>query len=57
MAGTNVVSVFLDFWNPELTNEQKVPAIIHMIDRLEREYGYDFGYILPNENKKEADNG
>lgn len=47
IASTNTRQVFEHFYNDALTNEDKVPAITHMLYKLREEYGCDFCYIQP----------
>jgi hypothetical protein len=53
MAVTDTQSVYIDFWNDALTNEQKVPAITYMLYQLAQNNGVKFRYIQiikPKEN-------
>jgi hypothetical protein len=52
IAATDVKQVYDHFWNDALSNEDKVPAITHMLYRLKEQYGYDFGYLQPKRNEK-----
>jgi hypothetical protein len=59
-ASTDTRQVYEHFWNNALTNEQKVPAITHMLYQLEVENGGKFGYIQqtkPEDNGKEYGTG
>ena len=47
VAYTDTRQVYDHFWNDALTNEDKVPAITHMLYQLKQEYGFDFGYLQP----------
>lgn len=50
IAGTDDEIVHRHFWNDTLSNEDKAPAILHMLKQLHDVYGFKFGYILPNKN-------
>jgi hypothetical protein len=45
MAVTDTQSVYNDFWNDALTDEQKVPAVSHMLNQLAQNNGVKFRYI------------
>ena len=48
MAATDIRQVYEHFWNNALSNEDKVPAITHMLYQLRQEYGCDFQYLQPS---------
>ena len=48
VATTDTRKVYEHFWNLLISNEDKVPAISHMLYRLKEEYGEEFRYIQPN---------
>jgi hypothetical protein len=51
VADTNTESAYKDFWSEKLTNEQKVPAITHLLYCLSQYNGGEtYNYIQPNEN-------
>lgn len=43
--GTDTVQVYDRFWNILLSDEDRVPAITHMLYRLGQQYGMTFRYI------------
>lgn len=53
MAGTDTDQVYEHFWNTLLRNDDKVPAITHMLYRLGQENDATFRYIMAD--KENAD--
>lgn len=47
MAITDTKQVYDHFWNDALSDDDKVPAITHMLYRLQLENGWKFRYIQP----------
>lgn len=56
MAATDTKQVYEHYWNDALSNEDKVPAISHMLYQLKEQYGSDFSFIQPNK-KTASDEG
>jgi hypothetical protein len=49
-ADTDTESLHKDYWNKELSREQKVGSIQAMLNHLELAYGHRFRIISPFEN-------
>jgi hypothetical protein len=47
MAVTDTRQVYEHYWNDALSNDDKVPAITHMLVRLSEQYGGVFSFIQP----------
>lgn len=54
IAVTDTQSVYNDFWDDALTNEQKVPAITHMLYQLAQYNGVKFRYIQINKTANDG---